>query len=151
MTARILASVGIGSVICRDKPALLEQLNRGAGALLIVEEVVSGPAMRPLAEYVASQPTWSALPILMLARSGADSLDVQRAVENLGNVTLLERPVRAIALITASRSALRARERQYQVRDADKRKEDVRILSDPDERLKRANRLTQLSGQGKVN
>jgi signal transduction histidine kinase len=59
-----------------------------------------------------------------LTRSGADSLDVQRAVEHLGNVTLLERPVRTIALISAARSAIRARERQYQVRDADQRKDE---------------------------
>jgi CheY-like chemotaxis protein/nitrogen-specific signal transduction histidine kinase len=45
-------------------------------------------------------------------------------VEHLGNVTLVERPVRTIALITATRSAVRARERQYQVRDADKRKDE---------------------------
>ncbi|MEO7888282.1 MAG: response regulator [Polaromonas sp.] len=102
----------------------MTQLSLGAGALLLVEEVVSGVAMRPLAEYVASQPTWSDIPIILLTRSGADSLDVQRAVEYLGNVTLVERPVRAIALITATRSAIRARERQYQVRDADKRKDE---------------------------
>jgi hypothetical protein len=35
--------------------------------------------------------------------------------------------------------------------DAEKLKEDERILSDPDELLKRANRLKQLSGQGKSN
>ena len=80
--------------------------------------------MRPLAEYVASQPTWSDIPILLLTRSGADSLDVRRAVERLGNVTLMERPVRTIALISAARSAIRARERQYQVRDADQRKDE---------------------------
>jgi hypothetical protein len=35
--------------------------------------------------------------------------------------------------------------------DAEKLKEDERILSDPDELLKRANRLKQLSDQGKLN
>ena len=34
----------------------------------------------------------------------------------LGNVTLLERPVRVAALVSAVRSALRARARQYQTR-----------------------------------
>lgn len=124
LTAKVFSSVGIGSIVCRNMLELLEQLSRGAGALLLVEEVVSGAAARPLAEYVSSQPTWSDIPILLLARSGADSLDVQRAVEHLGNVTLLERPVRTIALISAARSAIRARERQYQVRDADQRKDE---------------------------
>lgn len=124
LTAKVFQSVGIGSIVCRNMVELLDQLGRGAGALLLVEEVVSGAAARPLAEYVSSQPTWSDIPILLLARSGADSLDVQRAVEHLGNVTLLERPVRTIALISAARSAIRARERQYQVRDADQRKDE---------------------------
>ncbi|MCZ8258459.1 MAG: response regulator [Polaromonas sp.] len=102
----------------------MTQLALGAGALLLVEEVISGKGMRLLADYVATQPTWSDIPILLLTRSGADSQDVQRAVELLGNVTLVERPVRTIALISATRSAVRARERQYQVRDADKRKDE---------------------------
>ncbi|MDI1275149.1 response regulator [Polaromonas sp.] len=124
LTSRVFRSVGIGCMVCRDTGELLEQLPRGAGALLLAEEVISGAAMRPLAEYVASQPTWSDLPILLLTRSGADSLDVRRAVDRLGNVTLMERPVRTIALISAARSAIRARERQYQVRDADQRKDE---------------------------
>lgn len=124
LTAKVLQSVGIHSIVCANSDELMKQLPLGAGALLLVEEVVSGAAMRPLAEYVATQPTWSDIPILLLTRSGADSLDVQRAVEYLGNVTLVERPVRTIALITATRSAVRARERQYQVRDADKRKDE---------------------------
>ena len=124
LTSRVFRSVNIGSMVCRDTGELLEQLPRGAGALLLAEEVISGSAMRPLAEYVASQPTWSDIPILLLTRSGADSLDVRRAVDRLGNVTLMERPVRTIALISAARSAIRARERQYQVRDADQRKDE---------------------------
>lgn len=124
LTSRVFRSVNIGSMVCRDTSELLEQLPRSAGALLLAEEVISGSAMRPLAEYVAGQPTWSDLPILLLTRSGADSLDVRRAVDRLGNVTLLERPVRTIALISAARSAIRARERQYQVRDADQRKDE---------------------------
>ncbi|WP_395056095.1 response regulator [Polaromonas sp.] len=111
-------------MVCRDTGELFEQLPRGAGALLLAEEVLSGSAMRSLAEYVANQPNWSDIPILLLTRSGADSLDVRRAVDRLGNVTLMERPVRTIALISAARSAIRARERQYQVRDADQRKDE---------------------------
>lgn len=124
LTSRVFRSVNIGSMVCRDPGELLEQLPRGAGALLLAEEVISGAAMRPLAAYVASQPTWSDIPILLLTRSGADSLDVRRAVDRLGNVTLMERPVRTMALISAARSAIRARERQYQVRDADQRKDE---------------------------
>ncbi|RZJ09810.1 MAG: hybrid sensor histidine kinase/response regulator, partial [Haliea sp.] len=122
LTERVFGSVGIGAIVCGGINELMEQLARGAGAILVVEELIAGPALRSLADYVASQPTWSDIPVLLMTRRGADSVEVQRAVEHLGNVTLLERPVRAIALIAAARSAIRARERQYQVRDADHRK-----------------------------
>lgn len=124
LAARVFTAAGITSTICRDVEALVGQIVRGAGALLLVEEVISGKAIKPLLDYVAAQPTWSDIPILLLTRSGADSVDVRRAVEHLGNVTLLERPVRTIALISAARSAIRARERQYQVRDTDQRKDE---------------------------
>ena len=124
LTAKVFESVGLDCVIAGSPADLLEQLSKGAGALLLVEEAISGMALRPFGEYVTAQPTWSDIPILLLTRSGADSVDVQRAVENLGNVTLLERPVRTIALIAAARTAIRARERQYQVRDADQRKDE---------------------------
>ena len=38
-------------------------------------------------------------------------------MQTLGNVTLLERPVRVATLLTAIRTALRARQRQYQIRE----------------------------------
>ena len=127
MTARVFSSVGIGSMVCNTAGELMSQLeqpNQAVAAILLVEEVISGMGLRPLARYIAAQPNWSDIPILLLTRSGADSLAVRQAVEYLGNVTLLERPVRTIALIAAARSAIRARERQYLVREADQRKDE---------------------------
>ena len=69
-----------------------------------------------LAEALAGQPPWSDLPLLVLTRPGADSSEVEDAVRTLGNVTLLERPMRVSALMSAVRTAVRARERQYQIR-----------------------------------
>ncbi|MBI1734297.1 MAG: response regulator [Candidatus Rokubacteria bacterium] len=40
-----------------------------------------------------------------------------KIIEAMGNVTLLERPVRVVTLLSAVHSALRARRRQYEVRD----------------------------------
>src|SRR5919109_252477 len=45
------------------------------------------------------------------------TLAALKAVEPLGNVTLLERPVRVVTLVSAVHSALRARRWQYEVRD----------------------------------
>jgi signal transduction histidine kinase len=124
LASKVLSSVGIETLICSGSEAVLRALAEGAGALLVVEEVVAGAAIHPLKRFVDTQPAWSDLPILVLTKRGADSLEAQRAVEHLGNVTLLERPVRTIALVSAAQSALRARERQYQVRLADQRKDE---------------------------
>ncbi len=124
LASKVLSSVGLETALCNGSEAVISALAEGAGALLVVEEVISGQAILPLKRFVDAQAAWSDLPILVLTKRGADSVEAQRAAEHLGNVTLLERPVRTIALISAARSALRARDRQYQVRLAEQRKDE---------------------------
>ncbi len=100
---------------CADFEVLLHELERGAVAVLISEEALAVADDR-LAAFVANQPPWSDLPVLLLTGQGADSATVARAMQSLGNVTLLERPVRVSALVSAVRSAIRARMRQYETR-----------------------------------
>jgi signal transduction histidine kinase/CheY-like chemotaxis protein len=114
---------------CADVECLSRELERGAAAILIAEEAL--PHDGRLTELIQHQPPWSDLPVLVLTRPGADSAAVAQALRTLGNVTLLERPVRVTALASAVHSALRARERQYQTRahllereDADRRKDE---------------------------
>ncbi len=123
LAGKVLAGAGIDACVCRGGAELIEQLERGVGAVLIVEELIPGVAPQ-LRRYLDQQPPWSDLPILVLTQHGSESLEAQRAVELLGNVTLLERPVRTMALVSAARSALRGRERQYLVREADRRKDE---------------------------
>ena len=120
---------GVDCLPCTGVEALVEELERGAAAILISEEVLAQRDGR-LAQFIARQPPWSDLPVLLLTHKGADSTAVTCALENLGNVTLIERPVRVGALVSSVHSALRARERQYQARayleereEADRRKD----------------------------
>lgn len=134
LTEQLLSANGITALMCRSAPDLADRLYSGtasdlvssagadAGALLVSEEALA-VCGRLLHRFVANQDTWSDLPILLLTRNGMDSLETQRALEQLGNVTLLERPVRTMALVSFVRSALRARARQYEVRALDKRKD----------------------------
>ena len=52
----------------------------------------------------------------------------------LGNVTVLERPTRVAALVSAVRAALRARQRQYQIRDHLAERERAEALREADRR-----------------
>jgi len=69
---------------------------------------------------VAQQPAWSDFPLLILTVSQATTLGHKghsRFSEVLGNFSLLERPIRLETLIRAVTTALRARQRQYEIRD----------------------------------
>ena len=125
LAVRVLAARGIPSEPVRDAAELADRLAAGAGALLIVEEALGGAVLEALLRYLDAQPPWSDLPILLLTPRGADSPGSRDAFERLGNVMLLERPVRTMALVSAARSALRGRRRQYEVRALDARKDQM--------------------------
>jgi signal transduction histidine kinase/ActR/RegA family two-component response regulator len=117
LTRSLLERADLASEVFDDLSRLCQELERGAAAIVLPEEAVAEGGRGPVARHVASQPPWSDLPILILARPGAVSADVAEAMEMLGNVTVLERPMRVAALVSALRSAVRARSRQYQIRD----------------------------------
>lgn len=118
LASKVLQSVGIACKVCADAEALEAALAEGAGGVLTVEDVLVDRVLGVLSDYVESEPHWSDLPILVLAGKGADSLQTSEAVRLLRNVVLLERPVRTASLISSARSALLARDRQYQVHEA---------------------------------
>jgi len=116
LTAQALEGAGFGVALCHTIPALCQELQAGAGAILITTEALRETEVGRLIELLKRQPPWSDLPIVLLsndaARTGLDALALP-----LGNVTVLERPLSRAALLMAIRAALRARQRQYQVRD----------------------------------
>ena len=116
-TTAMLSPLGIHLTICRTFEKLLEEIRMGCGAVLFPEEAVSASHNVALRAALAAQPPWSDLPILLLTRPGADSAESGEAVRTFGNVTLLERPLRLATLVTSVRTALRARDRQYQLRE----------------------------------
>jgi len=76
LAAKVFDASGIDNFICSDSDELILELARGAGAILTVEEVLASPLLPTLSQYVASQPTWSDIPIMLLTKRGADSLGV---------------------------------------------------------------------------
>lgn len=124
LVAAVLGNAGFSCCICKDLTELVRELHNGVGAVLAVEEVLSPTDSMSLCEYIAQQPTWSDLPVVVMTKPGGKSPWIQGAYDRLGNLTLVERPVRASTLISAARSTLRARQRQYEIRKADQRKDE---------------------------
>jgi signal transduction histidine kinase/CheY-like chemotaxis protein len=116
-TQALLSPVGVHVDVCRTFADLLRETAIGAGALLLPEEMATSEHTAALKPLLDDQPPWSDLPILLLTRPGADSAEAADAVRLLGNVTLLERPLRVTTLVSAVRTALRARQRQCQMRE----------------------------------
>lgn len=105
---------GIKAIACDNLENACAELDAGAGALMVAEEILEHSTA--LTAWLKRQPPWSDLPILVLARPGADSSEIA-VTQLLGNVTILERPMRVVTLVSAVQSALRARHRQYQIRE----------------------------------
>ena len=124
LTRRVLQSAGMECFACANEDQVLREMTDGLGALLLVEETLTPAFVDRLARRVFDQPNWSDLPILLLTSAGASSPGLRRPIQVLGNVAVLERPVRTLALISAAGAALRARKRQYGVREAEQRKDE---------------------------
>ena len=112
----VLEHAGVTCKPCADMRELCLTMHEGAAALLIAEEALGDGAYHDLLAVLLQEPPWSEPPILLLSERGANSELVTEALESLGNVTVLERPTRVPALVSAVHSALRSRNRRYQIR-----------------------------------
>ena len=120
IACEVLSKAGMTAEVCGSIDALCEGIGADAGAVVLTEEALSPSASQALLKACERQPTWSDLPLVVLTTSGEATRTNYRMLRMLaeyGNVTVLERPVRAITLVAAIRTALRARRRQYETRD----------------------------------
>lgn len=117
---RVLRQSGVTVRLLSELKELVDAICEEVGAAIITEEVLQNGTIGAIAQRIASQPRWSDFPVIVLTGSGMSTESSESAVRSrapLGNVTLLERPLRPVTLIAAVRSALLARRRQYEVRE----------------------------------
>ena len=96
------------------------EIEQGAGAAIISEEALVGNVIPEVLEVLNRQPSWSDFPLILLTVGGQVTAESERRRElrrPLGNVFLLERPIRPETLLGTLEIALRGRQRQYQIRD----------------------------------
>ncbi len=116
--ASVICSDDVQCVVCPDAASLLSGLEEAAAAAILTEEVLAGGLGESLRQYLARQPAWSDFPFVVLATRQASrrSAGATASLQELGNIVILERPVNPETLMSAVRSALRARKRQYATR-----------------------------------
>src|SRR5687767_5483462 len=120
VACEVLEEAGLMAEACPDGRAVARAAAEAVGALVLTEEVTSTDDLDALERFIARQPPWSDLPVLVFASIDPASLAGRELLDRLGplgNVTVLERPVHRATLISAVQAALRARDRQYEVRD----------------------------------
>ena len=141
LIASFLAKSGLESRVAERFIESFTAVERDVmGMLLIAEEALTPYAILHLGELVDTQPDWSDLPILVLTRGGeetAQSVERQQARLPLRHFSLLERPVRPSTLLSAVQAAVRARGRQFQIRDTvAQRDAATRALRQSEERMR---------------
>jgi signal transduction histidine kinase/ActR/RegA family two-component response regulator len=111
---RTLASGGLTPQPVDQLSGLLGRLERAAAAV-VAEEGLLHIDRGPLAGWVAGQPPWSDFPFILLTLRGNGSAGhTPHLIDLLGNVTVLERPLQPMTLLSAAQAAQRARRRQRQ-------------------------------------
>lgn len=119
LTADLLGRDSIPATVCGSVGALIASLADGAAAVILTEEALDEPGFNAFPRFIDEQPPWSDIPILVFAGSEASDASFRtiRMVEVLRNVTIIERPIRVAAVLSMVRAAIRARRRQYEMRD----------------------------------
>jgi signal transduction histidine kinase len=120
LACAVLQEAGMLATDCADGEDVVRHAQDGVGAVVLTEEVAGTADMLLVEQLVQRQAPWSDLPVVVFASADPASLaghELMQSLQPLGNVTVLERPVHRATLISAMLSALRARERQYEVRE----------------------------------
>jgi signal transduction histidine kinase/ActR/RegA family two-component response regulator len=137
LTLDVLSRAGLPGTVCETASSLCSELMRGGSVILLTEEALEDRGAGELMECLRTQPAWSDIPVLLFADAERSEVYLRtlRLLEGLRNVVLLERPIRLGAALSLIRSAIRGRQRQYEVRDL------LKDLADAREEAERANRL----------
>jgi signal transduction histidine kinase len=135
LVREVLERSGIPVGVVGDVAAIARCVGGGAGAAIVAEESLNEEGIELLARHVAAQPAWSDFPIIVLTGGGATTPYTEMMVRSrtpMGNINLIERPLRPATLISSVRTAIRSRLRQYEIRNHLEEREQV------EEELRRA-------------
>lgn len=118
LTCSLLKQAGLSAFTCSSLAELCQRFEQeGAAALLIAEEVFVRSGVNTLRDMLARQSAWSDVPLVIFTGTPAyGRVNDPQQLSAIGNVILLERPLQPISMVSAARSALRARRRQYDAR-----------------------------------
>jgi PAS domain S-box-containing protein len=119
LACQFLSGADIFAEACAGIEDLCHQLATGVGAAFLPEEALTPAAIQCLVDTLSRHPTWSVLPLIVLTggvETNPAKVEMLNKLREVATVTLIERPVRVVTLVTAVQAGLHARRRQYEVR-----------------------------------
>jgi PAS domain S-box-containing protein len=133
LVREMLTGAGLKNVAA-SAADIVDAINRSMlAAAVIAEEALADFDWPALKAALANQPPWSDCPFLVLASIGVERPTYPMPIEALGNLTLIDRPLREEPLVSAARAALRGRERQRRaeayLHEREAAEEQVRLLA----------------------
>jgi signal transduction histidine kinase/ActR/RegA family two-component response regulator len=119
LTQDLLRRAEIDGFLCSSVDHLIGEFVSGAGVIILTEEALDDRGFARLPVALARQAAWSDVPVILFAGNAQSSASLRTLglAEALRNVTFIDRPIRLAAIISVVRAALRARMRQYELRD----------------------------------
>jgi len=118
VAAAWLHAAGIRTHVCHDMEEVCAAMDTAAAALL-ADEALPALALDVLRPALQRQPVWSDFPLILLTSSARATETLWQHVQALGavgNVTVLERPLTPITLLSTVQVARRSRRRQHELR-----------------------------------
>jgi PAS domain S-box-containing protein len=115
--AKVLGPENYDISILPNLTALSEHVDEETGVVILTHEALEYRS-EALQRALRRQPTWSDIPFVVLrsVRPGNSPLTVPLPVEVINHIEL-ERPVGSASLVSAVATAMRARQKQFEVRD----------------------------------
>ncbi|UAK23867.1 PAS domain-containing hybrid sensor histidine kinase/response regulator [Sphingomonas nostoxanthinifaciens] len=117
----VLAEQGYDASSYQGQESLAAAFDDRAGVVLVTEEALRGD-VTTLRAALDAQPAWSDIPFVVLAaqRTGSTRRDEATRAALVGlvnNAIVLERPIGTASLTSAIASAMRSRQKQFEMRD----------------------------------
>jgi PAS domain S-box-containing protein len=121
--ATLLSREGYDPHVCADLSSIAAALDERTGVVLVTEEALSDAAgVEALQRSLEAQPYWSDVPFILLTtrrteRSGPQDPAGSWHFNFASNAIVLERPLGLASLLSATASAMRSRQKQFEMRD----------------------------------
>ncbi len=118
---RLLQGQGYDAQAYADLDAIAASIDEHVGVILLTEEALRG-GVDTLHDVIARQPPWSDIPFILLAARHHGGRNATEAIRSrlatfTGNGVVLERPLGTESLLSTITSAMRARQKQFEMRE----------------------------------